>query len=63
MSSEEYFNLGAAIKNYDKPGEQVTYMIPAGTCPDCATEIPANENISPDAMLFTRHQLAAIGNM
>lgn len=63
LSSEEYFNLGAAIKNYDKPGEQVTYMIPACTCPDCATEIPANENISPDAMLFTRHQLAAIGNM
>lgn len=63
LSSEEYFNLGAAIKEYDKPGEQVTYMIPACTCPDCATEIPANENISPDAMLFTRHQLAAIGNM
>lgn len=63
LSSEEYFNLGAAIKEYDKPGEQLTYMIPACTCPDCATEIPANENISPDAMLFTRHQLAAIGNM
>ena len=63
LSSEEYFNLGAAIKEYDKPGEQVTYMIPACTCPECATEIPANENISPDAMLFTRHQLAAIGNM
>ena len=63
LSSEEYFNLGAAIKEYDKPGEQLTYMIPACTCPDCATEIPANENITPDAMLFTRHQLAAIGNM
>ena len=63
LTSEEYFNLGAAIKEYDKPGEQLTYMIPACTCPDCATEIPANERVSPDAMLFTRHQLAAIGNM
>ena len=63
LSSEEYFNLGAAIKEYDNPGEQVTYMIPACTCPDCATEIPANDKISPDSMLFTRHQLAAIGNM
>lgn len=63
LTSEEYFKLGAAIKEYDKSSEQLTYMIPACTCPYCATEIPANEQISPDAMLFTRHQLAAIGNM
>lgn len=63
LTSEEYFNLGSEIKKYDSPSDQVTYQIPACTCPDCATEIPVNDKITPDSMLFTRHQLAAIGNM
>lgn len=63
LSSEDYYRLRAEINNYDKSANDITYQIPACTCPDCATEIPANTNMSPDNMLFTRHQLAAIGNM
>lgn len=63
LSSEDYYRLRAEINDYDKSANDISYQIPACTCPDCATEIPANTNMSPDNMLFTRHQLAAIGNM
>lgn len=63
LSSEDYYRLRAEINDYDKTANDISYQIPACTCPDCATEIPANTNMSPDNMLFTRHQLAAIGNM
>ena len=63
LSSEEFYALRAAITNMDEIATKVTYKIPGCTCPDCATEIPANTNMTPDSMLFTRHQLAAIGNM
>lgn len=63
LTSEELYSLRAKINEYDKASDDVTYLIPACTCPDCAAEIPANKEISPDVMLFTRHQLAAIGNM
>ena len=63
LNSEDYYTLRAKIAEFDEATDNVTYQIPASTCPDCATEIPANTDIGPDAMLFTRHQLAAIGNM
>lgn len=63
LTSEELYSLRAKIGEYDKTSDDVTYLIPACTCPDCAAEIPANKDMSPDMMLFTRHQLAAIGNM
>lgn len=63
LNTDEYYSLRAKISEYDKDGEAITYFVPAATCPDCATEIPANEDMNPDTMLFTRHQLAAIANI
>lgn len=63
LSSEEYYALRAAIGEIDEEATKMSYQIPACTCPACATEIPANAEITPDGMLFMRHQLAAIGNM
>lgn len=63
LSSEDFYNLRAKINEYDKSSTDITYQIPAAICPDCGTEIPVNREIAPDNMLFTRHQLAAIGNM
>lgn len=63
LSSEEYYALRAAIGELDEEVTKLSYQIPACTCPACATEIPANTEVTPDGMLFMRHQLAAIGNM
>ena len=63
LNSEDFYNLRAKIAEYDKSSDELSYQIPACTCPKCATEIAANESILPENMLFTRHQLAAIGNM
>lgn len=63
LSTEEYYALRSYIASYDEDAGKLSYQIPACTCPDCATQIPANKNMTPDAMLFTRHQLAAIGSM
>lgn len=63
LSSEDYYRLRAEIAEYDEGASKVTYQIPACNCPECGEEIPTNKDITPDNMLFTRHQLAAIGNM
>jgi hypothetical protein len=62
FSSEEYFALRAKISEYDVDAGKIIYKIPACTCPNCSAEIKENTDITPDSMLFTRHQLAAIGN-
>lgn len=63
LTTDEFYGLRKALLEYDKNADDITYLIPSCTCPDCATEIPANKDITPDNMLFTRHQLVAIGNM
>ena len=63
LSSDEFFALRAKIADFDQNADKITYKIPACTCPHCATEIPVNKNVGPDQLLFTRHQLAAIGNL
>lgn len=63
LSSEDYYGLRAKINEYDENSNDVSYKIPACKCPECEAEIPENKDIAPDNMLFTRHQLAAIGNM
>lgn len=63
LSSDDFYYMRSCINKCDDNTNDVSYLIPACTCPDCATEIPANVDVSPDSMLFTRHQLAAIGNM
>lgn len=63
LTSEEYYTLRSHIASYDEDAGKLNYQIPACTCPECATEIPANTDITPDNMLFMRHQLAAIVNL
>ena len=62
LSSEEYFNLRAAINSLDSNVDDITYQVPKCTCPNCKSEIPAIAS-SPSELLFTRHQLAAFGSM
>ena len=61
--SEEYYALRSKISDYDEGAAKINYKIPACTCPHCSNEIPANTEMTPDAMLFMRHQLAALGSM
>lgn len=63
LSSEDFYALRAQVAEYDSDDDKVNYIIPAATCPKCAREIEANEDITPDQLLFMRHQLAAIGNL
>ena len=64
LSSEEFYALRSKINEYDEfASTKIRYKIPGTTCPHCANQIPDNEDVAPDTMLFTRHQLAAIGNM
>lgn len=63
LSSEDYFYLRNVIAEYDKNVSDISYIIPEATCPECGATIEANKEITADALVFTRHQLAAIGNM
>lgn len=63
LSSEDFYLLRSKINGYDNDSSAISYRIPATTCPECATAIPENTEMTPDGMLFTRHQLAAIGSM
>lgn len=63
LTSDEYQIVsGYAAKAISKASE-ITYITPAVKCPDCDKEIPANENVSGQDLLFTRHQLGAFANM
>ena len=62
LNSEEYYALRSAIGEIDNNADEVTFKLPGCTCPKCNKEIPENNNITPEQLLFTRHQLAAIAN-
>lgn len=62
LNTEEYYKLRAAIRTYDDDSNKITYKVPACECPECKTQIPENV-MGPDELLFTRHQLAALGSM
>ena len=63
LNSEDYYNLRAKISTIDIDTTKLTYLIPEAECPDCHTTVEANKDTTPDQMLFTRHQLAAIVSM
>ena len=60
LSSDQYFNLFSVINGLSA-NEDITYVQPQRTCPKCGTVIEEIEQ-SPEAMLFSRHQLGAITN-
>lgn len=63
LSSEEFYRLRMTINEYGDDKEEITYVVPGTKCPKCGTEIPEDDTLSPNDMLFQRHQLAAIANM
>ena len=63
LNSEDYYALRASINALDTDTTKISYVIPGCECPECKKLIPKNTDMTPDQMLFTRHQLAAIVNM
>lgn len=63
LDSDNFYTLRSKINEYDDNSNAITYKIPGVSCPECARDIPENTEITPENMLFTRHQLAAIRNM
>lgn len=64
LNSEEFYALRSKINEHDEfATSKISYKIPETICPHCATKVPENRNVTPDNMLFMRHQLAAIANM
>lgn len=63
LTSDEYQIVSTyAAKSINKSSD-ITYKIPAVKCPECDKDIPANEGVSAQDLLFTRHQLGAFANM
>ena len=62
LSSDEYSTLRSAIGTIDENSDDITYKLPSCSCPKCNKEIPES-GMTPEQLLFTRHQLAAIANM
>lgn len=60
LSSEEYYDLRSNIIEIDDKDAKISYMIPGCKCPACNADVPANKEVNAEALLFTRHQLAAI---
>lgn len=63
LNSMEFYALRKHILDLNNEVDDISYRIPTCTCPKCGKEIAENNNITPDQMLFTRHQLAAIANI
>lgn len=63
LDSQELYALRSAINALDESDSTISYKIPGCTCPECKADVPGNNQIGPDGMLFTRHQLAAIASM
>lgn len=62
LTSDQYYQLTSFIKEINDNAEKVSYILPEVTCPKCGKVIP-EETKTPDSLLFTRHQLAAIANI
>lgn len=60
LSSDSYFNLRNQIAQMFASSNDISYRIPAAVCEHCQHEI-AEEPTEGMRMLFTRHQLGALG--
>ncbi|WP_301066621.1 hypothetical protein [uncultured Duncaniella sp.] len=62
VSSDIYSNLyGYIVKHYEED-EKIHFRVPETECPKCKAKISA-QDLSAQQLLFTRHQLAAYGNI
>ena len=62
LPSDNYFYLRGYIAKIFASNNDMSYQIPGSVCPKCGKEIPA-ETISAQSLLFTRHQLGALGTI
>ena len=62
LTSDQFQFLQAYIKKINDRYDGITYILPEATCPKCNTVIKEQE-MEPEQLLFTRHQLAAIANI
>ena len=64
LSSSEFYALRAKIADYSSDTtDKILYKIPECTCPECGEKIEEQKPVGPDSLLFTRHQLEAIGSL
>lgn len=61
LNSDQFYNITAIIGKMSA-SDDIQYIIPERICPKCKTVIEEYEQ-SPENMLFTRHQLAALANI
>jgi len=61
ISSDQFYQVTAYIEAIGENNDEVSYVLPAITCPHCKKEIEEVPTPS-DGLLFTRHQLAGIAN-
>lgn len=59
LSSDQYYNLTAVIRKIS-PENTIKYVLPETVCPKCKKKVSEIEYRAED-LLFTRHQLGAIG--
>lgn len=62
LSSDQYNTIIAYMREINKPVDDIKYVSPEATCPKCNKVIPETEQLAQD-MLFTRHQLTALGTV
>ena len=62
LTSDQFYELNAKIKDLNDKNEYIDYVLPAAKCPHCGKSID-EEIKSPESLLFTRHQLAALANI
>ncbi len=62
LTSDQFQFLQACVKRINDRYDGVSYILPETVCPKCGTLIKEQE-MEPDQLLFTRHQLAAIANI
>ena len=61
LTPDQYSYLVAMISNLNIKENDITYKFPDIKCPHCGEMIPGGQTTAKE-MLFTRHQLATIGN-
>ena len=62
LTSDQFYELSAKIKDLNDRNEYIDYVLPAAVCPHCGKSIE-EEVKTPENLLFTRHQLAALANI
>ena len=61
LTSDQYSYVLAMINNLNMKEDDITYKMPDVVCPHCGKKIIGGPTTARD-LLFTRHQLAAVGN-